>query len=255
VNPADQSSLIDSRRFHVALVLAATGLVGLMALLVRAPDAPAGPRAAPRSSIGLARLDDPGGSLLREDARLHDPSPLFLPMPGFNSAQDVVPERRLREPGDAFQPERPKLVFAGGTLALDLPPPAEIPSSPAEALALTPSDHPFIGFAQRDVAPAQFPPRSVQLAIRNALDGTPVRLLADGLSFQGIELPDKILWQPASFVVMVRPDGLAGEPALTTSSGVEAVDRNLLDFLTTRWALVQSKGHLTPGAYRVTLGP
>ena len=241
-----------SRRIAIALFSAAAVLVLLFALSLRLP-----PTSAPKSSanppeaVTLAQLDKPSSDpLLREEAFLHDPSPLFLPTP-WNTAQDVRPEESLRKPGDSFSRFPAKLQFGSGTVPLLLPPPVAIPAKPADELALKPWDRPFIGLGRTNLAPAVFPARSAELEVVSGIDGRTVLTMP----LEGLPLPGDLLWQPAEFLLEADAAGPIGQPALVSSSGVESVDRLLQATLIRDWPLISQKGRLPAGLYDLVLGP
>jgi hypothetical protein len=239
------------------------GLMGLAACLITLfaalfrmpPEAARYPQSNPSAHVGLARLDEGlGNVLLREEARLHDPSPLFLPT-DLNSAQLVHPERSFREPGDSMGTFPAKMVFSGTSIALALAPSVSVPATPADELALPQGNRPLVSLGQKDAKPVLFAARSALLQIARAGEGGNVESLPKGFPIEGQELPTEVLWQPLEFLVVVDSAGLVGQPALNTSSGVEAVDRFFQEYLSKRWSFIEKRGRLSHGRYLITLGP
>jgi hypothetical protein len=126
-----------------AAVAAASVLTVMVLLLFRAPRP--SPAAAPgpvmTAALGNGALD----TLLKQEASLNDPTPLFLPTE-WNSAPDL-PQREL---GGAFQGYPDELAFATDKLKLALPPPVAVPASPAEALVSGAPGNPLLGIGRTD---------------------------------------------------------------------------------------------------------
>ncbi len=241
-----------SQRIAIALYSSAGLLVLLFALSLRLPKIAAPePPGPPPATVGLTQLDRPSGDpLLREEAFLHDPTPLFLPTK-WNASQDVRPEESLRQPGDSFRRFPAKLQFGDGSIPLLLPPPVTVPATPADELALSPWDRPFVGFGRTNLAPAVFVARSAELEVVAGADGRKVL----SLPLQGLALPQDVVWQPAEFLLEADAAGPIGQPSLVKSSGVETVDRLLQATIIDEWPLIAQKGRLAKGLYELTLGP
>ena len=134
-----------------------------------------------------------------------------------------------------------------------LPPAVSAPPNAIQAFDPLLSDRPFVGFASRVGPASPLLPRSVCVELRSAASGRKVALLA--IPQELFELPQDVLWAPAEFMVHCSEAGLAGAPALVSGSGVEAVDLSLANALSAHWPGLEKLGRLTPGSYRVLLGP
>ena len=235
------------RSHWAAAIIAATGLTALALALFRAPRRSAPAPEPPKLTVGLgqAREGSPD-AVPYEEAILHDPTPLFLPT-RWNS----TPEVPRPEPGDAFLPYPPELVFATNQLTLNLPPTIPVPANPAEALVADPPGNPLLGFGRTDASVPVLPARGAFIEIVGAGSGVPVlsRALADARP------PTAAPWQPLEFVVQVEPAGLVGPPVLTAGSGVQKVDSY---FGGSDGYLAQNLrvGELLdPGFYHIFVGP
>jgi hypothetical protein len=93
-------------------------------------------------------------------------------------------------------------------------------------------------------------PRTAILEISEVGTGRVVQVPNIG---SGIVLPaGQTEWQPAEFLVCVTTEGLLGRPVETVSSDVEDVDAFFRDYLEKTLHLGE---RLTPGMYRVVIGP
>jgi hypothetical protein len=243
-----------SRQFWILASLGAAVIVGGLSLLVRVPP-PSAARSGPppNPSVGLARLDGiTGDTVLREEARLRDPTPLFLPTADLNAEQSVGPKRR--EPGDTFLPYPEKYAFLTADVQFAFAPAVEVPDAkrPVEAASLTDWSMPLQGLGQRDEAGPVLAPRGAYVEIVAAADGASV-----GLEQALIEAkpPTQQEWQPMEFLAAIEPGGLVGLPSLVVSSGVEKVDQYFLDYLVKDWRVGERLSKLKTGFYLIRLGP
>jgi hypothetical protein len=211
----------------------------MVALLVKVPEpsAPATRHAAP--SVGLVDAGVIMSTMLR------DPAPLFLPTVFNSSRKDYVP----KEPGGAFGGFQPQYVFDPSQLVLNLPPPAGIPGSPAEALGGDPPGAPFIGFDRADPVVEALGPRTAYVEVVNAGTGRSVfgRAVGDAHPPQ-----TSVPWQPMEFIAAVDSTGLVGPVVPTARSGVDEVDAYFGRYLAETLRLGQ---RLAPGFYRISVGP
>jgi hypothetical protein len=194
------------------------------------------------AALGNGALD----TLLKQEASLNDPTPLFLPTE-WNSAPDL-PQREL---GGAFQGYPDELAFATDKLKLALPPPVAVPASPAEALVSGAPGNPLLGIGRTDASVPVLPVRGAFVEIVATGTGAPVlaRALADARPPQAAD------WQPLEFIVKVDAAGLVGPPVLTSGSGAATVDAY---FGGSGGYLAQDLrvGELlNPGFYRISVGP
>ena len=245
-----------SRQFWILGSLGALVVVGTLVLLVRSPAPPAPrPGPGPIPSVGLARLDgSAGGAVLREEARMRDPTPLFLPTAELNAEQAVDPKRQLREPGDTFLGYPEKFTFGRTNVQFAFPPAVEVPDEnrPVEATSLTDWSMPLQGLGRRDEAPPVLAVRGAYVEILTAGDGASVGLEQ---ALTEAKPPTQQEWQPMEFLAAIGPGGLVGLPSLVVSSGVEKVDQYFLDYLVKNWRVGERLSKLKTGFYLIKLGP
>lgn len=222
--------------------------VGLIAL-VRPPGGGSGKAATSRESwLGVARLD--GGSadaVMREEAELKDPTPLFLPTP-LNAGARVGPPALEAVPGIRFEDLPAKLVFAAGKVAVSMPDPAPMPVAVSEVLRVGEGGNPYRGLGEADARPSALPRRLAFLRIVPA-DGRPG-------TFEVALPPDPKAptsdWAPMTWTVAVTSAGVVGALVPETGSGVEEWDAFFRTYLTEVFPL---GAWLGPGFYRATVGP
>ena len=190
----------------------------------------------------------PAETLLREQATLLDPTPLFLPT-DWNASQQPLPTEVRRQPEQVFGNFPWVPFFDESTLKLPAGPVQPLPQGPQDLLKQAPRD-PFVGFDRRDEPLAPLPARLGYVEVSRVSDGQIE--LAQKLE-RAVVLPaGRLDWQPAEFLVDVTPTGLLGRPAITASSDIEEVDLFLRDYLT---EVLHLGERLSPGVYRVVVGP
>jgi hypothetical protein len=210
-----------------------------------APPPAAGPRLVP--TVGLTQLDSgTTDEVVREQADLFDPTPLFLP-----TRSNVQPHHLsvgvAREPETAFAAFVPKLLFDQNALALSFPSVVAMPAQPVEALAVGMSPRPLLGFGRVDLAAEPLAARGGFAEVSAAGTGDPV--LAQALPGAAPPAGD---WAPLEFLVAVNAMGLIGPPQLMQGSGNDAVDAYFRAFLAEKFRL---GARLRPGFFRVRIGP
>lgn len=247
------------RRVWVGAAAIAVGVIAGVTLLFRAPrvtpaaKSPATPAVEPipgkpRAAVGITRLDVEGGStMLREEATLRDPTPLFLPT-RWNASEEVVPVVARVDPGRAFRSYGPWLEFSESELKLNLPPPVAVPRWPADAFAFDRPAQPFAGFGQTDRPVTALPERGAFVRVISENDGREV--FAEALA--KARPPGDLPWEPLAFVVAVDATGVVRPPVLTESSRVASVDDYFQRYLTRTLHVGE---RLAPGFYRVSIGP
>ena len=204
-------------------------------------------RAPAPDSVGLVQLRDSNDALLKEDATLRDPTPLFLPTE-WNASNDATSGDRHRDPGLSLHDFPPILRFPEAELHLPMPAVVELPARPADAFATDKPAAPFAGFGESDVAIAALPARAAFIEVAAAADG---RLLLSQPLIDA-QPPAGANWQPLEFLVTVDRAGVVRPAVLTESSRVAAVDAYFEDYLVAGLRLGE---RLAPGFYRVTVGP
>lgn len=210
-----------------------------------------GPKPVAPPKVNIARLEEGmGDRVLREQATMFDPTPLFLPTE-WNTGQRPLPAAVQRQPGQVFSTFEPKPIYGEAELALPMGSERSLPASPMDLLK-EPSHDPFLGFGLEDEPLNSLPPRQGLVEVREAgtgemMPGYPRKLEGDLVLPAG--RPD---WQPAEFLVTVTVAGLLGQPADTASSDIEDVDAFFRDYLANTLRLGE---RLPPGIYRVVVGP
>jgi len=242
---------------------ASLAVLALVLLLFRSPVLPA-PAAKPTgaasastpggtapdnglAAVGLERLGEAGSPLLREEANLRDPTPLYLPT-RWNAGNNAVPAAARLDPGRSFPNYRPRLVFNEAELALSFPPAVAVPQRPAEAFAVDKPAAPFAGFGQLEGKIKPLAARGAFARIVRAGDGE--EALAEALT--DAKPPVDIPWEPLEFLVAVDVAGVVRPPVLTASSHLATVDQYFQDYLTRTLHVGE---RLRPGFYRVSIGP
>ncbi len=216
-------------------------------LFSRSPAPP--PAAAPRlvPTVGLTRLDSgTTDEIVREQAELFDPTPLFLPTPS-NAQPHHLSVGVAREPETAFAAFVPKLQFDENALALSFPAVVTTPTRPVDALAVGLSPRPLLGFGRVDLAAEPLAVRGGFAEVSATGTGEPV--LAQALPGA---VPPAGDWAPLEFLVAVNAMGLIGPPQLMHGSGSDAVDAYFRAFLVEKFRL---SARLRPGFFRVRIGP
>lgn len=239
------------------LIATLCGIVGagLVLALFRAPRLPRpkevaaqAPKTDGSESVGLARINDrDASSRLRDEALLHDPTPLFLPT-RWNVGENALPANARQEPGSAFQNYAPKLTFPVADLRLGLPAPIAVPKRVPDVFETDTPKRPYLGLGQTDATVAALSKRTAYVEVAAVADG-------------GLALAEPILtsasppegsWQPLEFLVAIDREGLVRPATLVTSSQVSSVDAYFRDFLTEGLHIGE---RLAPGFYRVSIGP
>ncbi len=242
----DMSAPGDKARWAWATAGAFT-LVAIVAALFRTPATPAGRGPAPKVAV---KLD--ASAVLRDEAALFDPTPLFLPT-RFNAAPKPV---ELPEFGAAFPNYPPKLGFEAAGLKLDalaLPKPIADPPNPAiapGAVLAMPAPGPLAaGLGRTDAPVPSLAGRGAYVEIVSADSGR--RWHAEALP-ESARPPGDRPWTPLEFMAAIDPAGLVGPLVLTARSGVEDVDAFFQDYLARTLRVGE---RLAPGFYRISVGP
>lgn len=240
------------QRIWLLAILGAMAVIAFVLMLFRpslkeiavAPQ----PTAHPVPAVGLAQL---GGrdedALLREEATMRDPTPLYLPT-RWNAGEDVLPTDFRREFGTSFQGYPPKLTYTESALNLNLPAAIDVPLGPADAFATDKPERPYFGFGQTDREIPSVAPRGAFVEVSTAASGK--SMIAEAL--QDANLPSDVVWQPLEFLVAIDRTGVVRPPVMTESSRVAAVDSYFAEYLVN---VLHIGERLSPGFYRVAIGP
>ena len=226
-------------------VVTAVALVALFRVPVVMPPGTSSRSPAVESQLELASSAD---TLLKEEAALHDPTPLFLPT-RWNAADDALAMNAPREPGGSFQNYAAKLTFPESELKIELPPAVVLPTKAADVFAIDKPDRPFAGFGQKDSALTPLPLRGGFIEVAGAGDGE--LKLTQALT-EDRPPTGEGNWQPLEFMVAVDTTGMVRPPVLTESSRVPGVDNFFENYLT---RVLHIGERLGPGMYRVSIGP
>ena len=238
------------RIWTVAGLITVAGVL-LVIGLVRVPSVPPAlpkPGQTP-AKVELAQLGKAGDKLLREQADLYDPTPLFLPTE-WNARSYALPIDAIRGPSAAFQAYAAVPQFAEDSVGLSFPSTIAVPTKPIEALVIGATELPFAGMGRSDPTWAPPPLRTAYLEAVAA--GTGLSVMQLPLHDKDARLPAETDWWPLEFLVTVDRSGLVGLPKLTASSRVEQVDLHFGKYLVEGLWL---GGRLEPGFYRIKIGP
>lgn len=250
-------------------------VTGAILSFFRVP-APVAQPTAKRSSLGIGLQKLAPGSALTDEATLLDPTPLFLPTEWNATQKDLAPP----EPSGSFQSFRvsPKWIFAETDFQLGrpgpavgeivqpatvraansvgLPDPVTVPTRPAEALSPGIASSLLLGLGRSEPAIAPLPARGALIEIVATASGQPA-LSSQAMSqvqtlAAAARPPGARSWQAMEFLAAVDAAGLAAPLVLTARSGAEEVDAYFLSFLV---QTVRVGERLTPGFYRISVGP
>lgn len=238
------------RAWLVAAACAVVVGAGIVALF-RAPATQPGTASKPvttKKEVGLAKLDaHSADALLAEEAKLRDPTPLFLPT-RWNAGENALISTAHREPGGGFAGYAPKLVFAESDLKLTLPPAVGTPERPSRIFTASRAEAGPLGFGEVDRPLPALPERGGLVEVVAARDGS--RQWTAPLP--EAHPPGNALWQPMEFLLAINESGVVGPLIITESSSVAAVDRYFQSYLEKNLHLGE---RLAPGFYRVSVGP
>ncbi|MFI5357275.1 MAG: hypothetical protein ACHQ4G_08065 [Opitutales bacterium] len=206
------------------------------------------PETRPTSSgVGLTRLESGGGgSLVAEEAKFFDPTPLFLPT-DWNAEQNMLPSNALRDPGNIFADYPAQLVFPEDSLALGFPATVKIPAKPSDAVNVLSRQAPYMGMGRSDGKIPVLMARGGFVEVVAADTGR--RELAEALP---AATPPAGNWRPLEMFAVVSESGLVGQLSFVERSGVEDVDTYFQNYLVKNLHLGD---RLPPGFYRICVGP
>ncbi|MBI2497007.1 MAG: hypothetical protein HYV75_03475 [Opitutae bacterium] len=186
-----------------------------------------------------------GDQVLREQAELLDPTPLFFPTE-WNFGQRPLKESLRKQPGQIFGSFPPKVDFGEQGIKAYGIEPAAVPEQLADVLAQG-NEAPFAGMGQIDVHQPALAERSGFLEVYDISAGK--YSLKQALANVALPRPD---FAPMEFLAVVSSAGMIGEPVLVRGSGWEEVDSFFRSYLVKVFRLGE---RLSPGRYRVLVGP
>lgn len=232
----------------------AIAIMGAGMVLFRAPAAGVVPTlaAVPATTVEIAQ-PGPADELLRQQADLRDPRPLFLSTPR-NAA---LPEPRREPTRTLFDTEARSLKISEPELNpnRDLPPVAPVGGVPAaqarpvDGLGVETDLAGLTGMGRRPVEIVPLPERGGVIEVVAMRDGA--RLLVDTLPVSARPATASP-WGALEFLATVDPAGLSSPLVLNEGSRVDEVDAHFLRFLTATYRI---GARLPPGIYRITVAP
>ena len=246
-----------TRRERLVWSLSAASACGLLSgfvwLLSRPPGAPAGLRAtSPMLVVEMAAPDGADG-VLRDEAVLRDPRPLFLPT-ALNAS---LPEP-LREAGKAlFELDRgaDEIGENDALIIRDLPPVALLNgrsanvASGVDALAATQGEVGVAGIGRGPRVIEPLPARGAFLEVVSAATGSTV--LVESLAPSLVPAGRKS-WEPLEILAVVDAGGLSVPLIVVNSSTIEEVDGHFRQVLA---QVFRIGDRLPPGVFRLVIGP
>lgn len=210
------------------------------------PEVAGTPATAKRHFVRLAGAGMDGGDLLlREQAELMDPTPLFFPTV-WNYGQRPLEERMRPQPGQIFGSFGEKITLGEQAIKTYGTEAVVVPEQLADMLVQG-NEAPFAGLGQIDVPQQGLPERSSFLEVRNLSERN--NIIAQALTGLSLPRPD---FAPMEFLAVVSSAGLIAEPVLVSGSGWEEVDSFFRSYLVKTFRLGE---RLSPGQYRVLVGP
>ena len=186
-----------------------------------------------------------GDQVLREQAALMDPSPLFFPTE-WNFGQRPLDDSMRRQPGQVFGSFAPNFTFVEQNLKTYGSEAAVVPERLADVVVQG-NEAPFAGIGQIDVQRPALAERSGFLEVRDLVGGE--NIMAQALTGLSLPRPD---FAPVEFLIVVSSSGVVGDPVLMAGSGWEEVDAFFRSYLVKSFRLGE---RLNPGRYRVLVGP
>ncbi len=183
--------------------------------------------------------------VLREQAELMDPTPLFFPT-AWNYGQQPLQAAMRRLPGQVFASFPPNLDFGEKGIEAYGSEAVVVPEKLVDVLAQG-NEAPFAGMGQIDVQRPSLAVRSAFVEIKgyNLSENIIAQIITD------ITLP-RPEFMPVEFLVVVSSAGLVGDLVLVSGSGWEEVDSFFRSYLVKTFKLGE---RLNPGRYRVVVGP
>lgn len=266
-------SRIEHRRLALLMGVALIALIAGASVLVRIvhlPTPATRPAPATADTLNITRIDSGHrNQVLREEALLLDPTPLFLPTP-YNSSSTEISSMRHREPGETFAAFPPKRAFSDEAFAIPFPDPVKIPARPVDALVYGQTQTPFalIGRFERPETPLA--PRMAFLEVVHMKTGRTLLSLplplpakpetaatpdADTTMMTPPEALTTTAWRPIEFLAAIDDAGLVGDPTPTgAGSGSPAIDQYLENYLM-RTLHLGAQRELSAGFYTLRIGP
>lgn len=245
------------------------GLIGLgfLILLLDVPITAEPARISRGPALAVAWEGSRPEPTIAAEARLMDPSALFLPSPLTAAAKASASSGLAVAFSRLAWREPPELAFHATDLELALRPPVSVPVGPSEALQVHPPGNPALGVGRKDVALEALSGRRGWVEITDMT--TEQVVLSQEL---GVPLRADRLWRPFSFYVSVGADGRVGDPipapAPAASAGPEEAsaagpipaisqpDPNELQAVEKQLDARLTLDHrLAAGFYRISVGP
>ncbi len=189
---------------------------------------------------------DTGNQVVAEQLEYLNPEPLFMPTER-NAGNHPLPAELRRRPDQAFLAFEPQMTFYFNRLQPTFSPPSVASEEPIKALDIGGLPK-YSAVGRRQRIPVSLE-REAFVEVRRVGDGELVH--AGPLS----GLPDAIKnggWVPVDFLVAINAAGMLGSPTIEAGSGSPEIDDIFRGFLEAKYRLGE---RLSPGFYRVTVGP
>ena len=264
IGPFQWSTRAEHKRLAALVLVALVALVAGVSLIVRIVRLPAPPQARTAqvdaaSALNLARAGaNQRGQILDEEARLFDPTPLFLPTP-YTSSQVDNPAILRHEPGQSFPPMPPRFEYPDDSFAITIPNPLPVPAQPVDVLDYGRTPTPYAQFGRIEHPEKPLPSRMAQLEVVQMKTGRTVLAfpLAQPATDTALALPESFAtgkWEPLEFMVVLDVAGLVGAPTLVEGSGSSEVDDFFASYLVNNLR-IGARRELTAGFYILRVGP
>jgi len=234
------------KTFAIAIAVGVGGhLVALALLHVDVDPIPlGGPKPGFVSIVSSARAA--GNLVVSEQLEYLNPEPLFLPTQ-WNAGEQPLPSELRRQPDQAFQSFEPQMTFSYNQLNPIISPPAVAFEEPIKALDLVGMPK-FATVGRQEHTPISLD-REAYIEVRRVGDGG----MAHAGPLTGLpSLIKEVPWAPVNFLIAINDAGMLGSPTIEIGSGSTEIDDIFRGFLESKYRLGE---RLSPGFYRVTVGP
>lgn len=235
-----------SKTVGVAIIVGLGGHLAALALLkVQADPIPhGGPKPGFISIVSAA--SDSRNPVVREQLEFMNPEPLFLPT-SKNAGDQPLPSELRRQPDQAFRSFEAQMTFSPNQLQPIFSPTTVSVDEPIKALEIGGVPK-YSAVGRRDHLVVSME-REAFVEVRRVSNGELVH------SGELAGLPESIrqgIWAPVNFLVAVNAAGMLGSPTIEVGSGSAEIDETLRGHLDAKYRLGE---RLSPGFYRVTVGP
>ena len=264
-----RSRRVDSRRMVFLAVAAMLVFFAGLAVFVGIARFPAPVPRAGTDNPGTLSLaytgDGKHHQILEEEARLLDPTPLFLPTP-HNYSQFGAASFRHHETGQSFRAYPALYAYPSENFALRFSDSDAPLSQPVDVLDYKHTRTPYATLGRGEPGGAPLPSRLGFVEVIHAKTG---RTLLSVPIYQSPGAPPSAgattappralvsgdLWEPLEFIAVVGATGLVGAPVPTNGPAAPStLERYFSDYLEKNLHLGLRSG-IPPGAYMLRVGP